>query len=169
VSPEAHLHVVPESPLEGPERRVRPATHADVREIAAGVGELLAELGGTPPPAERLQETARALIDDPDAGALLVAECDNQVVGVLGASWQTAIRTTGRYGLIQELWVMRSYRHKQIGAELLTALCELARSIGVARLEVGLPSERFAQLTATESFYANNDFVGIGLRMRRLL
>jgi hypothetical protein len=48
-------------------------------------------------------------------------------------------------------------------------LIEIAREHGVMRLEVGLPSERFRHLGATEAFYVSSGFTTIGLRMRRLL
>jgi GNAT superfamily N-acetyltransferase len=148
---------------------IREAVAADVPALAAGIGELLVELGGKPAASEALEEAALALIDDPDAGVVLVAEEDGQIVGVLGVSWQFAIRIPGRYGLIQELWVHRSFRSRTIGGDLLVALFELARRRQVTRLEVGLPSERYPHLSATEAFYVNNGFTTIGLRMRRLL
>ena len=137
--------------------------------MAAGISELLVELGGTPASTTALEETARALIDDRDAGALLVAERGGELVGVLGVSWQIAVRIPGRYGLIQELWVHPSWRGRTIGGDLLLAGFESARQRGIARIEVGLPSERFAHLGATEAFYVNNGFTAIGTRMRRLL
>jgi GNAT superfamily N-acetyltransferase len=133
------------------------------------VGELLVELGGKPAASEQLEDAAHALIDDPDAGVLLVAEDEGVIVDVLGVSWQLAIRVPGRYGLIQELWVHSSWRGRAIGGELILALVELAPEHGVTRLEVGLPSERFRHLGATEAFYVSNGFTTIGLRMRRLL
>lgn len=148
---------------------VRHAVHDDLPAIAVAVCELLLELGGQPPPQARLQEEARALLEQPHAGTLLIADAESQVVGLLGVSWQSAMRIPGRYGLIQELWVHGDWRSTGIGGELLSALSELARAQGIERLEVGLPSERFAQLTATESFYGANDFTTIGTRMRRLL
>jgi GNAT superfamily N-acetyltransferase len=148
---------------------VRGATDADLPGIAVGVCELLIELGGSPAPQTQLQDAARALLEEPRDGALLVAEDDGELVGFLGVSWQSAIRIPGRYGLIQELWVHRDRRGSGIGAELLATLATLAREQGIARIEVGLPSERFAQLTATEAFYAANNFTQIGTRMRRLL
>ena len=147
----------------------RVAVTADVPAIVAGVSELLRELGGRPAEPERLEAAARELIGDPDAGVVLVAEEDGRIVGVLGASWQRAIRVPGRYGLIQELWVAPSHRRAQVGARLLDMLARVAHEHGIGRLEVGLPGERFAQLAATESFYARNAFEPVGLRMRRLL
>jgi GNAT superfamily N-acetyltransferase len=150
-------------------RRVRAASHEDLPAVAAGISELLVELGGTPASTTALEQTARALIDDRDAGALLVAERGGELVGVLGVSWQIAVRIPGRYGLIQELWVHPSWRGRTIGGDLLLAGFERARERGIARMEVGLPSERFAHLGATEAFYVDNGFTAIGTRMRRLL
>jgi GNAT superfamily N-acetyltransferase len=148
---------------------IREAAAADVPAVVAGVGELLVELGGRAAATAALEEAALALIDDPDAGVVLVAEEEQKIVGVLGVSWQLAIRIPGRYGLIQELWVHPSFRGRTIGGDLLVALFELARRRQVMRLEVGLPSERYPQLAATETFYLDAGFTTIGLRMRRLL
>ncbi len=148
---------------------IREAGQADVPAVAIAVGELLVELGAPPTVPAALEAPARALIDDASLGVLLVAEEASQIVGVLGVSWQVAIRIPGRYGLIQELWVHPSWRGRTIGGDLLTALFKLASDQQVARLEVGLPSERFAQRAATEAFYLNNGFTTIGTRMRRLL
>ena len=149
--------------------KVRPASHADVPAIVAGLGELLVELGGKPAATSALEETARALISDPGAGVLLVAENQGEIVGVLGVSWQIAIRIPGSYGLIQELWVHPAWRGMRVGGDLMIALFEIASQRQIARLEVGLPSERFANLGATEAFYMNNGFTPIGMRMRRVL
>jgi len=147
-------------------RRARPA---DAPPIAVAVCSLLLELGASPAPQPSLQRAARALIKDETAGALLVADADAAVVGLLGVSWQSALRIPGRYGLIQELWVHPDWRSRTVGGALVSALCRLARERGVARVEVGLPGERFTRLTATEAFYTANGFATIGTRMRRLL
>jgi GNAT superfamily N-acetyltransferase len=148
---------------------VRGAEHDDVPGIVAGVVELLTELGGNPASTEQLEDAAHQLIDDPDGASLIVAESDGEIVGVLGVSWQSAIRIPGRYGLIQELWVAHAFRSREIGTELINELVAQARERGVRRLEVGLPSERFPHLVATESFYETHLFKPVGLRMRRLL
>lgn len=158
----------PASPTPG-SCSVRLATREDLPAIAVAVCALLLELGGEPSPQPALHEAARALLDEPRAGALLVADADGVVVGFLGASWQLAVRVPGRYGLIQELWVHPDWRSRALGGELISALCELALESGIERIEVGLPGERFAQLEATEAFYRVNGFATLGTRMRRLL
>ncbi|MGA9315242.1 MAG: GNAT family N-acetyltransferase [Solirubrobacteraceae bacterium] len=148
---------------------IREATHDDVPAVVAGVRELLVELGGKPLATPALAETAHALIDDASAGVVLIAEHEDEVVGIIGVSWQVAMRIPGRYGVIQELWVKPEFRYMTIGADLLEALAEVARKQGVERIEVGLPSERYPALDATEAFYINNGFTQIGTRMRRVV
>ncbi len=148
---------------------IREATHEDVPQVAIALRELLIELGANPTLPAALEVPARALIEDGSLGVLLVAEERGQIVGVLGVSWQVAIRIPGRYGLIQELWVHPEWRGRTIGGDLLAALFKLARRQQVTRLEVGLPSEGFSHLPATEAFYVNCGFKAIGMRMRRLL
>jgi GNAT superfamily N-acetyltransferase len=172
------------APGPGPERaqaswRVRPATGEDVPAVAAAVGELLRELGGTRPSVPAMEAAARELVYDRHAGALFVADAggagdgagamgaDGAIVGVLAASWQSAMHVPGRYALIQDLWVHPSWRGGGVGAGLLAALFALARERGFSRVEVGLPGERFAGLAATEAFYLARGFTSLGLRMRR--
>jgi GNAT superfamily N-acetyltransferase len=154
---------------ETPSWRVRGAEHRDAEAVASAVAELLTELGATPPPSQAMRQATRALLQDPEGGALFVAESDGELVGLLSASWQSAIHVPGRYGLIQDLWVHSAWRSRAIGGALLAALFERARELGVARVEVGLPRESFAGLEATEAFYRANGFASLGLRMRTLL
>lgn len=148
---------------------VRTATADDAPAVASAVEALLIELGGERPSTTALEEGARRLAEDPSAGALLVAEDEGSIVGVLAASWQYAIHVPGRYGTIQDLWVHPDWRSRALGRELVLALVREAADVGVPRLEVGLPQESFAGLGATERFYRENDFTPLGPRMRRLL
>jgi GNAT superfamily N-acetyltransferase len=159
---------------------VRAACHGDVRGIAAAVAALLDELTGTPdgsassaPATQRdlpaMEDSARALIDDPRAGALLVSEAAGAIVGVLAASRQSAIHVPGPYLLIQDLWVHPSWRERTVGNRLLAALFELARDSDIDRVEVGLPRTSFQRFGATEAFYLANGFTANGPRMRRIL
>jgi GNAT superfamily N-acetyltransferase len=150
--------------------RVRAAVEADAPHVADAVAQLLTELGANPPALAAMQETARALIVQPQAGALLVAEAHaGGIVGVLGASAQLAIHVPGRYLLIQDLWVHPAWRSQAIGAALLAAVEQLAHDQGMARLEVGLPRPEFARIRATQAFYQRNGFTLLGVRMRRVL
>ena len=148
---------------------VRTACHQDVAQIAKAVAELLVELGGTPPAVPALQIATRALLEDTAAGALLVAEADGTIVGLLAGSWQTAIHVPGRYALIQDLWVHPAWRSRAIGGTLLAALFDIMQERQIRRVEVGLPQDGFERLRATEAFYCGNGFAPLGARMRRVL
>lgn len=148
---------------------VRAARGGDAAGVASAIEALLIELGGERPSPAALEEGARSLAEDHEAGALLVAEHDGSLVGVLAASWQYALHVPGRYGTIQDLWVDPAWRGKALGRELILALVRQAADAGVPRLEVGLPQEGFAQLAATERFYRENGFTPLGPRMRRVL
>ncbi len=148
---------------------IRPAGDADAAAVAAAVEELLVELGGRKPPRAELEAEVRAALADPGIGAILVAEADGEIVGVLSASWQRALHVPGRYATIQDLWVDSGWRSRGVGAELVDALAALCMEQGVARIEVGLPRESFAAIRATEAFYSGNGFEQLGPRMRRLL
>jgi branched-chain amino acid aminotransferase len=150
---------------------VREATEADVAAVAAAVGELLVELSGGGPARSELEEATTELVRDRGLGALLVAEAGGEdgIIGVLAASWQHAVHVPGRYGTIQDLWVHPEWRSKAIGHELIDAFCELARTAGAQRIEVGLPREDFERIAATEAFYRANGFEHLGPRMRRKL
>jgi GNAT superfamily N-acetyltransferase len=149
--------------------RVRAAAGRDAAAVAAAVEALLVELGGERPSSAQLEEAARSLAEDEGAGALLVAEAEGTIVGILAASWQHAIHVPGRYGTIQDLWVHPEWRSRALGRELVEALAARAAALGVGRLEVGLPQESFPRLEATERFYLDNGFSPLGPRMRRLL
>jgi GNAT superfamily N-acetyltransferase len=164
VEPEAPARPAAEAGL-----RVRPAAGDDVPAVVKGLERLLVELGGKRPTTEEMEAEAQALVDDPTVGALLVAEAEGEIVGVLAASWQRAIHVPGRYGTIQDLWVDPAWRSRAVGHDLVEALAETAREQGVGRLEVGLPRESFAAIAATERFYEGNGFAPLGPRMRRLL
>jgi GNAT superfamily N-acetyltransferase len=141
----------------------------DAAAVAAAVRELLLELSGEAPQPPALQRAARELLEAPSAGAVLVADVGPEIVGVLSASWQMAIHVPGRYALIQDLWVSADRRGAAIGRDLLLALFDLAVEREIVRVEVGLPSERFAGLAATQAFYTANGFSLLGPRMRQML
>jgi len=149
--------------------RIRLAQVQDAEAVAAAVRELLLELSGDAPQLAALERATRSVLEDPTAGAVLLADDGEQIAGVLSASWQTAIHVPGRYALIQDLWVSPDHRSQAIGRELLLALFDLAVEREIVRVEVGLPSERFAGLRATEAFYLANGFSLLGPRMRQML
>jgi hypothetical protein len=159
---------------------VRPARTEDAPAVAVAVATLLEELGGKPPALEAIESEARAHIEDPSLGIVLVATANEvssqnsadsaencELVGVLTASWARAIQVAGRLLTIEVLWPRRDWRDRGVGAGLVDALAVAAAAEGAGRVEVGLPRESFSALRATERFYLANGFERLGPRMRR--
>jgi GNAT superfamily N-acetyltransferase len=146
---------------------VRPAVADEAVVVAEVVRELLVELGGTPPAAVAMEAAARTVIEDEDAGTVLVADAAGAVVGVLAASWPLAIHGGGTYGLIQDLWVAPVWRARSVGADLIATFCAVAKTQGATRIEVGIPRDGFPAIEATRRFYRANGFTIVGARMRR--
>lgn len=147
---------------------VRPARTEDTPAVAAAVAALLEELGGRPPAIEAIKSEARAHIEDPSLGiVLVVAAAGGELVGVLTASWARAIQVAGRLLTIEVLWTRTEWRDRGVGAGLVEALAAAAAAEGAGRVEVGLPRESFTALRATERFYLANGFERLGPRMRR--
>lgn len=144
---------------------VRPAQVGDAPAVARAVAALLTDLGATPPDLGAMEDAARAVISTGDA--VLLAEEDDAVVGVLAASWITTVHAAGMYGLIQDLWVDGSRRSAGVGAELMSSFCALAEARGATRIEVGIPRDTFAGLADTRRFYERHGFEVVGARMRR--
>ena len=136
----------------------------------AAVRELLAELDGTPSALGAMQAAARDADRQPVGGAVLVAETEGELVGVLGGELADGDPRAGQLradpGPVGAPGLARAARS---GASLLQQLFELARSRRLQRVEVGLPRESFARFAATEAFYLGNGFAPNGPRMRRLL
>jgi GNAT superfamily N-acetyltransferase len=146
---------------------VRPARTDDAPAVAAAVAALVDELGGTPPSRAAIEDEARAHIEDPTLGIVLVAASGQGLVGVLTASWARAVQVAGRLLTIEVLWTRREQRDEGVGAALVEALAAAAAAEGAGRVEVGLPRESFPALRATERFYLTNGFERLGPRMRR--
>jgi branched-chain amino acid aminotransferase len=153
-----------------PRWSVREAVNDDLPDVARALSELLTELSGAAPSVQELEGAAGEVVNNPEHGCVLVADAaDDGLVGVLAASWQHAIHVPGRYCILQDLWTHPSWRSRGVGAALVAELLERMHEQGVARVEVGLPSERFEALAATEAFYRQNGFGPLGPRMRQVL
>jgi len=148
---------------------IRLARGDDAAAVATALERLLLELGGKQPPRPEVEAEARAAVEEPNVGPLLLAEAEGEIVGMLSASWQRALHVPGRYATIQDLWVDPEWRSRRVGAGLVDELVALCGKQGVARIEVGLPRESFDAIRATEAFYLGNGFEHLGPRMRRVL
>jgi GNAT superfamily N-acetyltransferase len=151
---------------------VRPATGPpDIAFIATAVGQLVGELRGTGPvEIPHALATAEALATGTVDGIALIAQDDTgERVGMATASYQSAIRTGGRYSLIQELWVAGPRRGRGVGRALIAELGRHSAAEGCTVLEVCLPGPRSPVFSGTRASYLSWGFAELGPRMRKAL
>jgi GNAT superfamily N-acetyltransferase len=99
---------------------------------------------------------------DNERGAVLVAEDETGILGVISFSVNLAIRFDTAYAQIEELVVDEAARGKQVGATLVRAAIEEARRRGCD--EMGLyPFEH------TRAFYEKLGFEYVGVELRQRL
>ena len=141
---------------------IRLAKGAD-RDVAIDlVRKLLTELGGTPAPAADMAPVFERLVDDGPSGFIALAEDDGRYVSVCTVSYVDALRTVGRYGIIQEMYVDPSVRSSGVGIDVLRFTLDHAVSRGCAIVELGTPFHGDRQI----QFYQRAGFTNVGARLR---
>ena len=142
--------------------KVRLATRDDRDEAIRLVRGLLIELGGSPALAEELHGVFEELVSKGDARFVVIGEEDGTAVAVCTASFQKAIRTAGRYCILQEMFVEPEYRSSGAGRAVLDFALEhaVAKGCQVVELETPRIGERQMQ------FYERAGFSNVGARMR---
>lgn len=114
--------------------RVREIGPDDVPDIVT----LIAHLGY--PVHEDALCHALALLHDARDHAVVVAEVDGRVGGLLVVSCRPSLTLQGRVGVVQELVVRPSLQRREIGESLLQYAKGLAVERGFARLECAVPA-----------------------------
>ena len=143
---------------------VRLATKADRDGALALVAGLLSELGGTPPSPGDMEPVYDRLIAGGDGGFgfIAVGEDDGEIVAVCTVSFLQAIRTRGRYAIIQEMFVQPDQRSTGVGMETLRFALEYAAANGCDTVELGTPYHGERQI----AFYRRAGFTEVGARLR---
>ena len=144
---------------------IRHAVSDDVASVLSLVNQLLEELGGESIPSEIASQTFSRLVSDQDTGFILVVEEEGTIVGVCTVSFQDAIRSRGRYAIVQETYVLPEFRSLGFGGKLVYEAIAQAQSLGCSMVEVGTPGSGLLQ----EGFYKRLGFAPVGLRLRRPL
>jgi len=141
----------------------RLATADDTAVVIRLVSALQVELGGQALTAEA-QAVYRTLISgEPGTGFVMLGgltEAEPQAVCTV--SYVHAMRTMGRYGVIQEMYVEPALRSTGVGRELLEAALSESVQRGCAMVELGTPFQGDRQI----QFYERTGFTNIGARLR---
>ena len=141
---------------------VRLATQLDRDEVLRLVRGLLIELGGNPAPADELHEVFNDLVSREDVGFVVIGEEDGAAKAVCTASFVQAIRTAGRYAILQEMYVEPESRSSGVGKAVIDFALGHAEASGCQVVELGTPSNGQRQI----EFYERAGFANVGARLR---
>ena len=138
---------------------IRDATPDD----ATAIGELMTELG-YPTSTEAMRDRLNALVAD-SSYVTLVADIDDQVVGMIGGNTGRYYEKDGVYARLLVLAVSSASRGSGIGALLVAALERWAASRGARDIIVNSAFHR----TRAHAFYERLGYVGTGVRLVKTL
>jgi GNAT superfamily N-acetyltransferase len=141
---------------------VRLATPADRDEVLRLARGLLIELGGSPAPQEELHWLFDKLVANDGTGFAVIGEEDGAAKAVCTASFQMAIRTAGRYCILQEMFVELDSRSTGMGQGVIEFALQHAMASGCQVVELGTPRDGQRPI----QFYERAGFENIGARMR---
>ena len=141
---------------------VRLANSADHSAVVDLVARLLTELGGTPPPADAMIPVFERFAGGGPDGFVVLGELDGRAVAVCTVSYLQAMRTRGRYAIIQEMFVEPDQRSSGVGMEVLGFALDHAAASGCQTVELGTPHHGERQI----QFYRRAGFTEVGARLR---
>ncbi len=150
--------------------RVVPVDARNAVTVISLVAQLLYELGEEGDEAGTLDTAALAFVwrEEADRHHVFLAFApDGAPVGVATVSETFAFYANGRYGIINEMFVVPGHRSSGVGKLLLDAVKELGWSKGWRRVDVTAPeSERWKR---TRAFYEKEGFTFAGPKSKFLL
>ncbi len=141
---------------------IRVATHADHALLAKVIAHLDALDEMTIPPhlrQPRLDLTLLALIIDPDAGAIFVAEEEGKMIGFVVASIYYAPGSLQPRATINALAVDTTHQQAGLGRVLMARVHRWARDHGATRVELRVPNT-----VGVVTFYESLGYIPMGPR-----
>jgi len=134
------------------------------------VNALLTELGeeGDESGVLMAAEMMAAWVADQGCHTAFIARSEaGETVGVATLSTAFALYAAGRYGILNEMYVVPEWRSKGVGAELIQAVADYGRRRGWRRIDVTAPeSDRWER---TREFYERQGFEYSGPKLKLLL
>ncbi len=93
---------------------------------------------------------------------MVMGDTDGEVAAVGTVSFVEAWRSSGRYAIIQEMFVEPESRSSGVGMAVLLSALEHAIYCGCSTVELGTPFAGQRQI----QFYERAGFTGVGARLR---
>ncbi|MDZ4679315.1 MAG: GNAT family N-acetyltransferase [Saprospiraceae bacterium] len=138
----------------------RIADASDSAVISMLLAALFEEVEGSPD-AEEIHEIFAEMEEDDSHSTLLALDGDGDIVGIVTIVECLSISAGGKYGVINELYVVPEYRSEGVGKMLVDEVKKLAEHLDWKRIELTTPGDEFSK---TIRFYEREGFYRIGPR-----
>ncbi|WP_271610666.1 aminodeoxychorismate synthase component I [Bradyrhizobium sp. CCBAU 21359] len=146
-------------------------TIEDIPTISAGLEPFIADLQGP----SYVRDDAKLLLS-----RIIAGELDIQILaafegaqksfqGFITWSSSTALRTGGKYAIIEDLWVPSASASNKLAARLLDAMTVRCGALGIRVTEVALPRGGDSSVCDLKGMYASNGFSEDGFRFHRIV
>jgi GNAT superfamily N-acetyltransferase len=100
-----------------------------------------------------------------DVGAILVAELDGKLVGMLTLLYTVSTALGGRVAILEDMVVAEQVRDKGVGQKLIAFAKQVALEKQCKRISLLTDADN----TAAQRFYLRNGFFSSGMRVYRFL
>ena len=79
---------------------------------------------------EKISPVFKELVTDEDKGTIIIAENDQDIIGMIALSYPTSMRSYGIYSCVEALIVSEKARGEGVGSKLLEAAIATSESKG---------------------------------------
>lgn len=144
---------------------IRPAVPEDAKGIAMLINNLFKEIDHRMPDFGESQIENLYKNELKERLIIFLAEDENKnCSGVITVTEGVALYTKGRFGVINELYILPEYRSEGLGKLLIEEVKKNARKKGWTRIEVTTPDR--SHWKRTVDFYEREGFIEIGPRLK---
>lgn len=127
--------------------------------------ELYLELGEEKKSVDFLSPVfVRQILESKNTEVYLAYNHNRETVGIVSLTESQAFYAGGKYGVIDEMYIVPGFRSKNIGSQIISDIKHIAKQKGWKRVDVTAPTEE--RWVRTIDFYKRNGFEFTGPKLK---
>ena len=143
------------------------ANISSVEEVTELLKDLYIELGEEKESINFLDpDFVKGMLESKGTEVYLAYNHNRETVGIISLTESQAFYAGGKYGVIDEMYILPGFRSNNIGSQVILDIKRIAKQKGWKRLDVTAPTEE--RWVRTVDFYKRNgfEFTGPKLKMK---